>query len=379
MECLNRHLPFTEYPNPLPKKFIPLSFPKEFQNIRSKIISTIFGQAVGDAVGLSTEFLSKEQAELIYKNERITFSCYLKDTHRSKWMNMDWKCVDWTDDTDQSLLILDSLVANNGNCVPEDFAARCLYWYNFGFSEVGDIKPSDVGIHTRSVLSSKNFNKTPIKNSMEVWGKGGRRASNGSVMRTSIAAIPYFWDIEKVEETTNTFGKVTHYDPRCQASVSIIVNLIGEFLRGECDCQKAINFARERGRKYIENNKEFYSDFDKFTNPQSLEQLELNKLIGYTYKPVGCAVWGVREAQIMKNDGKGDKEIIESVLMAVTYEAGDADTNAAVVGAVLGAYIGNLDMFPKDWIEFDHKNWLIERINRMLKLMNLEEIKDGEI
>ncbi|ELP84040.1 hypothetical protein EIN_105690 [Entamoeba invadens IP1] len=125
---------------------------------------------------------------------------------------------------------------------------------------------------------------------MDVWEREKKAAFNGGVMRTSIATVFYFWDIEKVEETANTFGKVNHYDPRCQASVSIIVNLIGEFLRGECDCQKAINFARERRRKYIENNKEFYSDFDKFTNPQSLEQLELNKLIGYSYKPVGCAV-----------------------------------------------------------------------------------------
>ncbi|ELP84182.1 hypothetical protein EIN_257960 [Entamoeba invadens IP1] len=84
MECLNRHLFFTEYPNPLPKKFIPLPFPNKFQKIRSKIISTIFGQAVGDAVGFLIKFLSKERAELIYKHERIIFSCYLKDTHRSK-------------------------------------------------------------------------------------------------------------------------------------------------------------------------------------------------------------------------------------------------------------------------------------------------------
>ncbi|ELP89343.1 hypothetical protein EIN_287590 [Entamoeba invadens IP1] len=156
-------------------------------------------------------------------------------------------------------------------------------------------------------------------------------------MRTSTAAIPYFWDIEKVEETAKILWKMTHFDPRCQASVSIKVYLIGEFLRGECDCQKAIEFARERGRKYIEGNKEFYSDFEKFTNPKSLEQLDLNNSIGYTYKP----------------------EIIESVLMAVTFEAGDADTNKAVVGAVLGAYIGNLDMFPKDWIALDNKIGLL--------------------
>ncbi|ELP92443.1 hypothetical protein EIN_523210 [Entamoeba invadens IP1] len=172
---------------------------------------------------------------------------------------------------------------------------------------------------------------------------------------------------------------MTHFDSRCQASVSIKVYSIWEFLRGECDCQKAIEFARERGRKYIEGNKEFYSDFEKFTNPKSLEQLDLNNSIGYTYKPVGCAMWGVKEAEKLKNNGKSNKEIFESVLMAVTYEAGDADTNKAVVGAVLGAYIGNLDMFPKDWIAFDNKKWLIERINRMLKLMNLEEIKEGEI
>jgi hypothetical protein len=44
-------------------------------------------------------------------------------------MNENYKIDDWTDDTDQMILILDSLVKNNGNVDVIDFAqATCLFF-----------------------------------------------------------------------------------------------------------------------------------------------------------------------------------------------------------------------------------------------------------
>ena len=57
-----------------------------------------------------------------YKGEHIRYDHFFVDGHRSRWMNPDYRCADWTDDTDQCLLILDSITRHNGECNPFDFA-----------------------------------------------------------------------------------------------------------------------------------------------------------------------------------------------------------------------------------------------------------------
>lgn len=48
----------------------------------------------------------------------------------------------------------------------------------------------------------------------------------------------------------------------------------------------------------------------------------------------------------------------------------DADTNAAVAGALLGARIG-YNKLPKEWIEgIKYKKFLNERINRLWKIIS---------
>ena len=45
---------------------------------------------------------------------------------------------DWTDDTDQMLLILLGVVENKGRVLKQDFAKRMKTWTEEGFAELGD-------------------------------------------------------------------------------------------------------------------------------------------------------------------------------------------------------------------------------------------------
>ena len=75
--------------------------------------------------------LNKNCAEEIYKREHITYDKIFQDGHRVRWANEDGMIADWTDDTDQCLLILDSLVSHNGEVDEKDFAKRLQYWLIF--------------------------------------------------------------------------------------------------------------------------------------------------------------------------------------------------------------------------------------------------------
>ena len=56
----------------------------------------------------------------------------------SQILGCRWLQGDWTDDTDQMLLILLGVVDNNGKVLKEDFAKRMWNWTKEGYAELGD-------------------------------------------------------------------------------------------------------------------------------------------------------------------------------------------------------------------------------------------------
>lgn len=75
------------------------------EKIRDKIKGLIYGQAIGDALGLATEFMSIEEVNQFYPNGVQSYSDIIQDKHRIRWEKGDW-----TDDTDQILCIMDSII-----------------------------------------------------------------------------------------------------------------------------------------------------------------------------------------------------------------------------------------------------------------------------
>ena len=68
--------------------------------------------------------------------------------------------------------------------------------------------------------------------------------------------------------------------------------------------------------------------------------------IGYTLKCMGAGFWALRQSDF------------RAALEEMVYEGGDADTNAAVAGALLGCKLG-MKALPKSWMKnLLHKQWL---------------------
>lgn len=73
--------------------------------IQDRIKGCIFGQAIGDALGLGTEFMSKEEVMRNYPHGLTDYAQIVQDRHRS-----GWKRGEWPDDTDMMLCIADAVV-----------------------------------------------------------------------------------------------------------------------------------------------------------------------------------------------------------------------------------------------------------------------------
>ena len=144
--------------------------------INDRFLGTIFGQAVGDALGLSTEFMSKQEVDRFYPNGIEDYSQIVQDDHRRRWQRGDW-----TDDTDMMLCILDSFVACQKVDIL-DIARRFKEWMMNG--------GMGIGRHTYNVMALGDYTSNPQKAAEIIWKMGKiKAAANGAVMRTSVVGL----------------------------------------------------------------------------------------------------------------------------------------------------------------------------------------------
>ncbi|XP_033106510.1 uncharacterized protein LOC117108566 isoform X2 [Anneissia japonica] len=277
--------------------------------------------------------------------------------------------ADWTDDSDQMILIMQSLTENKGQIVVTDFAARMLTWAKEGFKELGDICGSGIGKTTAMVLFHSSFTTDPHKSAKYVWECSNKfLAPNGAVMRTSILGICNFGNIDTVIKNTLEICKVTHADPRCQASTVAVTTAIAMMLQGKYfkdasyDVSKlsedAFNYAKVCLSKLENGNEDpdAIAELRRHMFADSLDDLNLAEVgkIGYTYKCLGAGFWAFRQDNF--------RDAIE----AITMEAGDADTNGAVAGALLGCKLGAAAL-PASWRDqLKHKTWLDKQIRNFV-------------
>jgi ADP-ribosylglycohydrolase len=310
-----------------------------FVNIKNKTLGVLFGSAIGDALGLATEFMSKQQAHESYPDGVQSYSDIIRDRHRSRW-----EIGDWTDDTDQMLCILDAIVEQKE--VNTIRVAEKIYgWFRNGGMGVGS--------HTYRVLNFPEYAKYPHETACLAWEFSGKNlASNGGVMRTSVLGIYRYWDWGTVKSHSEEICKITHYDPRCVASCVIVDYVISRELLGLPVTKSALlelaSTYDERVLEYIEL---------AYQPDLSALQLDEKDSMGYTLKTLAVALWAYNHC-----------EIFSDTLQRIIMEGGDADTNGAVAGALMGAKLG-FEAIPVGWVNgLKHRDVLLERAMLLVEL-----------
>lgn len=298
-------------------------------NITDRIYGVIFGQAIGDALGLGTEFLSKKQVREYYPDGLHHYEQIVQDWHRQQWTPGSW-----TDDTDQMLCIMDSLLEHR-QVKSADIAKRLHHWAAHGGKGIGST--------VFSVLFDPEFVDAPQKVAQKIWELTGKEvAANGGVMRTSILGVWDYRNRHHVIRNAETVCRITHYDPRCVGSCVGICLVIRDLLMGEKDLDKVLHLAFQEISSYDRRFQEYIDVIQDGT----LEDLDLDEgltpgeqnTIGYTLKTFAAGLWTLKHATSFEHG-----------LLTVIHEGGDADTNGAVTGALLGARFGLSDI-PEKWV-----------------------------
>ena len=288
----------------------------ENETLKERFLGTIFGQAVGDALGLSTEFMSKQEVDRFYPNGIEDYSQIVQDDHRRRWQRGDW-----TDDTDMMLGILDSFVACQKVDVL-DIARRFKEWMMNG--------GMGIGRHTYNVMALSDYTSNPQKAAEIIWKMGKKKAAaNGAVMRTSVVGLLK----ENVTSNAENICKLTHFDPRCVGSCVIVSSIIHALVFEDriLDYEDVIGIAKQYDERIV--------PFVDLAYHEGLDSLCLDdeKSMGYTLRTLGAALWAYWHATSYKEG-----------ILKIVLSGGDADTNVAVAGAILGAKYG-ICHIPDEW------------------------------
>lgn len=363
--------------------------------VKDTIEGIIYGGAIGDALGLATEFMNYSEIEKYYKNINIfTYNDIIQDYHRSTW-----QVGDWTDDTDHVIIIMKSII-NKKSIDINDYAEKLVALINNGLPECDDKKGHGIGNTFSIWWGDKYCIDDPLRAGIRAYIYNPlyvmSNQSNGGIMKTAIIGTYNYNDFDKVVENTIKVCAMTHPSPLCVYSCIVVNYIITNLIKSNNRTHKfifdlilkiipdtkdyIINYIKEFQEKIIkinnENNEEdimlneikknISKNYQKVINNNIIDYVLYNTELtlyyndikmcklqenpGFTLNPLKCVFYSIRKAL----EGQSYEQIISSIIR----EGGDADTNCAVTGSVLGAFFGKSKLPLKYINELKYKDVL---------------------
>lgn len=168
--------------------------------IKNKLAGAIYGFAIGDAMGVTTEFMNPKQIKKQYG--KVT------DIIGGGWLNLEAGKV--TDDTQMTICVMDALIRypNNVNKFERLCASNFVEWVKQGPNDVGN--QCLEGIYHIAIGEKIGINNQAL--------------GNGSLMRAMPCALINRPDLNVVQ------GKLTHNNSGCSYIILEYTRLIQNIL-----------------------------------------------------------------------------------------------------------------------------------------------------
>ncbi|MFB5675158.1 ADP-ribosylglycohydrolase family protein [Paenibacillus terreus] len=179
--------------------------------LMDRIKGGLYGLAVGDALGGTTEFMSTREIEAKYG--------YLTEIIGGGVWSL--KPGEVTDDTMMTLCVAEGILENPDDPV-EAIGRYFVEWYQS--------RPKDIGNIIRHVF--EKYEGDWIEAAFIAHMDLGQSGGNGSLMRCLPAALAYK-DTVAMERVTVIQSRMTHYDPRCSEACIMYNRMAHRLLQGE--------------------------------------------------------------------------------------------------------------------------------------------------
>ncbi len=288
------------------------------------IKAAVFGHAVGDALGVPAEFMSREELMDNPVTDMRGFGTY------------PYPPGTWSDDTSMTLACLDSLMYGIDY---NDIMQKFFEWFNRAeYTATGEV--FDIGSTTRkSIMNYFVYDMPALQcGQTSIYDNG-----NGSLVRI-IPIVLYLYyselnscSVEKKINYIHNVSALTHGHLQSQTGCGIYAFIMWELLKNKS--KSAVYDGLANAKKFYEQNPEITS-YARVLNID-VTTISINRIYGsgYVIDCLEAALWCLLTTDSYK----------DCVLKAVSL-GDDADTTAAVAGGLAGVLYG-YESIPQKWID----------------------------
>lgn len=317
------------------------------------ILGTLYGQAIGDAMGMPTELWPIQRIRTKFNGKVTTFLDGTDDND----IAINFKAGEYTDDTNQAFAILDALIENNWEPDSDILVKHIMAWAD------------KVGAWDNNILGpSSKASLTLIRNGQNPESVTKNALTNGCAMRIApIGALYEPKEIDDLVKMVYAVTKITHSSDVAISGASMIAGAVTAAV-ANYNWDDIISFAEKA------NDLGFTLGSSTWA-AQTKNRLEIGLELANKYKgndeAFSKAIYETVGTGTMISEGVPAAVAISYYARDVKKSAyictnlgGDTDTIGAMATAICGAKVG-ASVIPEDWKQ------LIDSKNKQHNISNL--------
>ncbi len=309
-------------------------------SLESRVKGSLYGMATGDALGVPSS---------TYPQQQVKDTWGWIDTFyppaKGHIFHDGLKAGEYTDDTEQALALMHSFIRHK-KVAPHDVVEEIIKWAD----RVKDKYASPLGPSTERALKA-------IRAGADIEISGIHGSTNGSAMRISPVGIIHGIRRSSCEELVRDVyltSMPTHNTDVCVSSAAAVARGVAVCLMGEQDLDEIVREAvkaAEMGMNYgnkicapsVARRIEHACSIVRAADSPEQALKDLYDI----YAGMDLAADSIPVALALFVLGEGDVKRVNEY--CVNF-GGDCDTNAAMAGAMAGAYSG-METVPQAWAD----------------------------
>ena len=294
------------------------SYDSELEKI---VLDGIIGFAIGDALGVPVEFLSRNKLKQINVKDMLEYG-----THNQP-------IGTWSDDTSTTIAVMDSIIDCKEINYDDMMSKFCSWYADSKYTATNCV--FDIGISTSEGIMNYLKGKTATKCGPD----GVRQNGNGSLMRMYPIAVYLLnnnlTDEEEVE-IINNYSSMTHGHEISKLGCKIYSDYIKELVNTKSKEEAYLSLLNKDYTKYYSS--ETIDTYKRILNGElpKLREEEISSS-GFVVHSLEASIW----CTLTSNNYE------EAVLKAVNL-GDDTDTVGAITGSINGLIYG-LDSIRNEW------------------------------
>ncbi|MCK6212138.1 ADP-ribosylglycohydrolase family protein [Georgenia sp. EYE_87] len=296
--------------------------------LEDRAIGAMTGLALGDALGMPTQSMSREQ--IVQQFGHISG---LVDAPANQPIAAGMPAGSVTDDTEQALLVADLLVAGDGRVSPREFADALIAWEH-GMREKGSLDL--LGPSTSAAVAA-------IAGGTDPASAGSAGTTNGAAMRiTPVAVAVPSTQPELLLRAVHDLSFVTHNTNLGLSAAAAVGGAVSAGVDG-AGIDEAIAYGLELSR-----SAERLGRWIAGASIPDRTRFALQASGGMDENELADFLSGVVGTSVQSQESVPSALVIASYFRDAPFEGlcfaasigGDTDTVAAMAGAILGATTG---------------------------------------